>query len=127
MDCTVKNKIAIGSHNIECTGAIRESRYKETKTGKFDGVHLYGSSGRKAYTNSVLNILTEAKLTTPDYIYHLTCPQTQYRQHSWQKSPRPGSGSRQADISSRHNTQAGFNLRTENRFNSLIGKNQENC
>ena len=50
MDSPDKEKIYIGCHDIECTGAIKESRYRHTKSGKYDGLHLYGSSGRKAFT-----------------------------------------------------------------------------
>ena len=44
-----------GSHNIDSSGAIQQSRYREFKTGRFNGIHLLGSSGRKIYTLSVLN------------------------------------------------------------------------
>ena len=41
----------------------------------YDGVHMYGSSGKKAYTKSILNILREAELVRnnpPSYFrkYH---------------------------------------------------------
>ena len=77
--CPLKEKIHIGTHNIECTGAIQSARYKHTKSGKFDGVHLYGSSGSKAYTNSVINILKSASLTTAEHNYHYDCPQIRYQ------------------------------------------------
>ena len=32
MDSQFKDKIIIGNHNIDCTGSIRESRYRVTKT-----------------------------------------------------------------------------------------------
>jgi hypothetical protein len=86
MNSQYKEKITIGNHNIDCVGAIKESRYRVTKTGKYDGINLIGSSGHKAYTNSVINILKFAHLTSPDYVSHQTCPQTryqkQYRQYS---------------------------------------------
>ena len=46
MESPYKQKIYVGNHNIECTGAIKESRYRHTKSGKYDGIHLYGSSGK---------------------------------------------------------------------------------
>ena len=79
LNSSAKEKIFVGNHNIDCKGSIRESRYRETKTGRFDGIHLYGSSGQKAYTLSVLNILKAAKLTSPDFEYHQSCPQFQYQ------------------------------------------------
>ena len=83
MNCPLKNKIVIGSHNIECSGARKESRYREPITGRFDGIHMRGNSGRKFYTLSVLNILKAAKLTSSDHDYHKSCAQYQYqaRQH----------------------------------------------
>ena len=72
MNCPQKHKIFIGNHNIECTGAIKESRYREPKTGRFDGIHMLVNSGRKFYT-----------LTSSDNDYHQSCAQYQYqaRQH----------------------------------------------
>ena len=77
-----KNAIFVGSHNIACTGSIREARYRVTKTGFFDGIHLCGSSGMKAYTNSVLNIFKNAGLIDPGFD-HTSCPQSR---HMAQKS-----------------------------------------
>ena len=62
----LKDKIFIGTHNIECTGGIREARYRCTKTGRYDGVHLYGTTGSKAYTNSVWNILKSAGIISQE-------------------------------------------------------------
>ena len=111
MNSQYKDKIIIGSHNIDCTGAVREARYRETRTQRFDGVHLYGSSGMKAYTMSVLNILRDAQLTSPEYEYHQSCPQTTHQQT--QRSNRQQS-------SYRH-TQNRFTLPTANRFQGLAG------
>ena len=76
MESKFKQKMFIGNHNIDCNGAIREARYRHTKSGRFDGIHLYGSSGMKAYTQSVMNILRTAKLIDD---YHLSCPQYVYQ------------------------------------------------
>ena len=79
MKSPCKDKIFIGTHNLECTGARQSSRYRSTKTNKFDGIHLYGSSGSKFYTLSMLNILHAAGLTTSDHDFHLSCAQFQYQ------------------------------------------------
>ena len=79
INCPMKEKIHIGSHNIDCSGAVQSARYRHTKTGRFDGVHLYGSSGSKAYTLSVLNILRSAGLISSDHDYHLSCAQYKYQ------------------------------------------------
>ena len=83
MKSSLKSKIHVGSHNIECTGGIREARYRCTLSGRYDGVHLYGPSGMKAYTNSVLEILKRASIITNDCP---PCPQFQY-QNRWSVVP----------------------------------------
>ena len=113
MTCEYKDKIYIGSHNIDCTGAIREARYRETKSGKFDGLHLWGASGRKIYTLSVLNILRSANVTSSDYEYHQSCAQYKYQN----KQSRQGQQTRQ---------QTQFNVPTANRFERLSAVNQGN-
>ena len=79
MESPLKERICIGNHNIECSGAIRESRYRHTKTGKYDGIHMYGSSGQKAFTLSVLNILQGAQVTSSEHDFHLSCSQFKYQ------------------------------------------------
>ena len=84
MSSSLKDRIVLGSHNIECSGAIKEARYRETKSVKFDGIHLFGSSGQKAYTLSVLNILQAVHLTSSDYAYHQSCSQYQRQKNGRQ-------------------------------------------
>ena len=57
LDSPMKEKIFIGSHNLDCTGHTRKERYTDERTGRYDGVHLYSSVGKSAYTDSVINIL----------------------------------------------------------------------
>ena len=79
MESPYKEKMFIGNHDIECNGAIRESRYRQTKSGRYDGIHLYGSSGSKAYTLSVLSILSAAHVTSSEHDFHLSCAQYKYQ------------------------------------------------
>ena len=88
MDSTNKDKIFVGTHDIECTGAIKESRYRQTKSGKFDGIHLYGSSGRKAFTLSVLRILKAANVTSSEHDFHQSCSQFKYQNRQSRQSGR---------------------------------------
>ena len=53
-------KVVIGAHSLDCSGGVKEARYRDIKYKKYDGLHLYGPSGRKAYTVSVLNIFKSA-------------------------------------------------------------------
>ena len=136
MNSRLKDKINIGNHNIECTGAIREARYRETKTGKYDGIHLYGSSGCKAYTLSVVNILKNAQLTSSEYEYHQSCAQHKY-QNGYRQSRHNVYKQKVNRVNIRnvhsqregrnvYHQQAVFSLPTKNRFDSLSGLNQGN-
>ena len=82
MNSSMREKIVVGTHNIDCSGAIQAARYRHTQTGRFDGVHLYGSSGSKAYTLSLVNILKAAKVVANDFDFHRSCPQTISRSKS---------------------------------------------
>ena len=70
LNSPLKDKIKLGNHELECTGAVREARFRSGR--KYDGIHLYGPSGRKAYTESVLMILRSAGLikTPPPSYFH---------------------------------------------------------
>ena len=37
-------KLAIGSHTLNCSGGVKEARYRDIKHKKYDGLHLYGPS-----------------------------------------------------------------------------------
>ena len=57
LDSPLKDRIVIGIHNLECAGGIREARFRDLRNRRYDGIHMYGPSGKKAYTISVLDIL----------------------------------------------------------------------
>ena len=116
MNSNLKQNITMGTHNIDCSGSIREARYRNTQSGRFDGVHLYGSSGQKAYTLSVLNILKAAELTTPEHNYHQTCNQARYQQ---QRMSRYRQGGKQNYV--KWNIPQTYQVPTYNRFNTLSG------
>ena len=112
-------------------GVIKEARYRETKTGQFYGIHLYGSSGQKAYTNSVLNILKGSQLAPADYdYYHQDCPQSRYQEKKPKKSySQAARGRNNQNVHSQQRvlSQPNFTLPTANRFESLSGmRNQGN-
>ena len=80
----MKKKIIIGNHNLDCSGGIREARYRNIQLRKYDGIHMYGPSGMKAYTASVVNIMNNAQLVevTPPKYYddgHKACNQARYQ------------------------------------------------
>ena len=117
-----KNRILIGSHNLECTASQKLERYTDKRKGLYDGVHLYGHSGKIAYTESVLNIfLSSVETSTPTTYrqarqdvsddFHTRCPQTIYNKKQKRKYSSVVSGNRP--------------IKTQNRFSSL-GENSGN-
>ena len=121
MECPDRQKIVVGNHNIECSGAIRESRYRHTKTGNFDGIHLLGSSGSKAYTLSVLNILKSANVTASEHDFHLSCAQFQY-----QNRKQPVMSRDRKFKGHQKKTFRNAKVPTQNRFNRLRNMTQGN-
>jgi hypothetical protein len=121
MKSPLKNKIFVGTHNIECSGGIREARYRCTKSGKYDGVHLYGTTGTKAYTNSVMNILKAAGFIPVECP---PCPQFQYQNRKYEEKNSSQSRAKQCfnhvqdkDIRPKNV----FTIPTQNRFNTFSG------
>jgi hypothetical protein len=121
MDSADKDRIFIGNHNIECTGAIKESRYRHTKTGKYDGIHMYGSSGMKAFTLSVLNILKEDSITSSENDYHKSCAQFKYQNRRNRQS-----GQSVKPSNRKVNNKQVPSFPTYNRFARLPAMNQGN-
>jgi hypothetical protein len=76
----LKNKIVIGQHNLECSEQSRMSRFTDRIKNKYDGVHMYGPEGRKAFTDSILSIFSSC--IDPHGLRprpsHTDCPQTKY-------------------------------------------------
>ena len=71
-----KNKLSVGHHNLECRGGVLDARYRNLQRKNYDGVHMYGPSGMKAYTASVVNILCTAQLVKqnpPKYLEDFFC------------------------------------------------------
>jgi hypothetical protein len=128
MNSQFKDQIMIGNYNIECSGSIKEARYRETKSNRFDGIHFLGSSGRKASTLSVLNILKRCGITSSDHDYHQSCAQYKYQR-------RQNTGNRQQSANNQTGSNRGtrqvynkngFSLHTQNRFKSLSNPIQGN-
>ena len=116
LDSPQKDNILIGSHNLECSPRQKMDRYTDVQSGHYDGVHMYGESGKTAYTESVLNILLSSiKPSSPSSHRqarhqlsddsHTSCPQTKYnrKQKRQYSSVVAGNGP----------------TKTQNRFSSL--------
>jgi hypothetical protein len=106
----------IGSHTLEASAEIRNNRQTDDRTGNYDGVHYYGSEGRIAYIESVLNILLSS-FDSPaptgsnrNNDSHTRCPQTNYMNRK-----KVDSGKRKYS-----SVVAGPNpIKTKNRFSAL--------
>ena len=90
---SMKNKIVIGRHSLDSDGDQIDNMYRDSKSGRYDGVHFYGHQGRTMYTRSMLRIM-ESIITYPrktmqsstfSYNNHTTCPQALYQERQWQK------------------------------------------
>ena len=79
----MKDNIVIGHHSLESSGAGAAylDRHKSIITGRYDGVHMYGVSGCKDYTNSVKSILMLALpgCGTAQTESHENCPQAAFQ------------------------------------------------
>ena len=101
----LKDRLTIGTHSLECYGGIRESRYRHRE--RYDGVHLYGPSGKKSYTESVLRIIKDAGYimnTPPTYfrMYHKIDGQTKSAAQTEYKCPTQDTHNCQNDQDIRH-------------------------
>ena len=58
-----KQKIEIRRHSLESFGIghTHNARYSERYTGRYDGLHLFGPTGARDYTNSLVNIFKLCK------------------------------------------------------------------
>ena len=96
-ECDFKDKLIIGSHNLDCYGGVHEARYRDIKSAKYDAVHMFGPSGQKSYTASLMSILSSAQLvkTTPPKYYDefVHTSRTQPRHHNSRKRTQNGQNS----------------------------------
>ena len=86
-----KDRIFIGQHKLDVSADTRMFRQTDEHSGKYDGVHYYGSAGSMAYTESVLNILISVfndpslagskrqSKQSNDEDNHTRCPQANYK------------------------------------------------
>ena len=89
----MKDMIMIGKHSLDCGGDQIGARYRDDWSGRYDGVHMYGSNGKNVYTRSVLQIV-KSVLPTPhtkvpsssSSSFHSSCPQTQYQKMQKRKT-----------------------------------------
>ena len=89
LDSHLKNKISVGRHSLnEISDESYDDIFRNPKSGRHDGVHLYGQTGCTDYTNSVMTILMLAKseqnLGVGKTGNHSNCPQAKYQENAIQ-------------------------------------------
>ena len=42
---------------MECSDDLIEARYRDETTGRFDGVHMYGFFGKRAFSRNLIRIM----------------------------------------------------------------------
>ena len=79
----MKDRIVVGRHSLDCSEHMFNARFKDDWSGKHDGVHMYGSDGKRAYTESVMRIfksvLPSSQNSASSSFSHYDCPQTKYQ------------------------------------------------
>ena len=110
----LKNKISIGHHSLENSGTetAHLARYQNLRTGRYDGVHLYGQTGCRDYTGSVENILLVALQSLSSTQDTAECGNTQKDNHT--RCPQ-----------AQHQNKTVFHpsVQTQNRFGVFNSKN----
>ena len=80
----MKEKIVLGKHNMDSSGESVPAIYRDSWTGRYDGIHMYGRDGSRAYTMSVINIIQSvlpqtSSPSSSSLFSHNTCPQARYQ------------------------------------------------
>ena len=80
-ESALKNKIVIAKHNLEYSENSQRDIFTNMQNNRFDGIHMYGRDGRRAYTESVLSVLMNnvPRLRPRPAEFHKSCPQTVYK------------------------------------------------
>ena len=52
-----KERIQIGKLNMECSDDLVEARYRDERTGRFDGIHMFGMFGKRAFSRNLIRII----------------------------------------------------------------------
>ena len=77
----MKDRLTLGVHSLSCPDDVLTARYRDENSGRYDGVHMYGRQGMKAFSSSVILILksflTPANKTATNDD-HSSCPQTKH-------------------------------------------------
>ena len=122
-DESIKNKIVIGRHSLDCSGGLRVSRYGDpAKIRNFDNIHLRGSSGKIAMTRSIALILAGAGLADQSEAEELgrsKTPPSSLADNQPPPSSLAGFRTQRGHPAPRHQDNRQFQLPVQNRFSAL--------
>ena len=111
MTSPMKGRIMIGKHTLDCPDEAFLDRYRDENSLKYDGVHMYGSWGRHAFSLSLKNIfkvaIREIEPAQSVQSYHKSCPQTMYQ-------------NKQKTTKTSQHYETSYNVPVNNKF-SLLG------
>ena len=91
----MKDRIIIGKHSLDYTENMLHAIYKDDWSGRYDGVHMYGSHGKGVYTRSVLQILKKVlpspgRTPSSSSPSHSHCEQAQFQKSQEKKQKASG-------------------------------------
>ena len=115
MESSLKHKIVIANHSLDCAGGVQLTRFKDSIKGEYDGVHMFGPSGKKALTVSILDALRPSGVLQ----HHLTSTQIYKRYSNSAVSNSPRKTEKPVMISLDASERTVYNVPTQNRFDPL--------
>ena len=61
----MKDRIVLGKHQLDCGDDQHAAVYRDDRSGRYDGVHMYGRLGRKEFTKSVTQLINSVHPPLP--------------------------------------------------------------
>ena len=116
-----KDKVTIGSHNLDCDGGKRASRYGDHGKTHVDMIHMRRSSGLVAYARSVAAILARAGLASRDKAEQVMRSED-VKMKTRQEDSFQTQGRRGRKGPRGQQQQSTFQLAVQNRWNGLQGR-----
>ena len=90
MESPFKSQIIVAAHSVFSVGVTKDAISSDDFRNNYVGVHMYGPPGTKAYSRSLINILSQigapsdnkkasSSVKSGD---HTKCPQAKYQRYS---------------------------------------------
>ena len=119
----LKGKVCFGLHDLFSYGIghTHMKRFRDIVTGDYDGIHMWGPTGRKDYTNSFIKILYKSIPKLSTYAEKVATGQNP---HHWKevKTTQVKAGLKQKMPLDKKTHQTNY-VHTQNRFQPLAQGN----